>query len=49
MIQNGEEFSVRLEKILSLVTPASNASVNHEILVFYPLKTCPVEAAMECS
>lgn len=49
MIQNGEEFSVKLEKILPPVMPALNASMNHEILVFCPLKAHSGVAAMECS
>lgn len=49
MIQNGEEFSMRLGKILPPVMPALNASVNHEIPVFCPLKAHSGVAAMECS
>lgn len=49
MIQNCEELLVRLQKVLPPVMPALNASVNHEILQFYPLKAHSGVAAMESS
>lgn len=49
MIQNGEELSVELQKVLPPVMPALNASVKHEILVFFPLKSHSGVTAMECS
>lgn len=49
MIQDGKEFSVRLEEILSPVMPALNASVNPESLVFCPRKACSGVPAIQCS